>query len=665
MVDGEDAGNKGNNSKTGGPSANAKEVRYKDSTFASSTAGTQEHKNSGNKKIEDNYEDSEDSDEEPSSEEEEEEEYTPNPRATLPKVAKKKQKLHTQPSHTRNTRARTRQREKEAVKSTGGVQADAITTATPVPDRVVKKSRQSGKKPSTPTKKVGVRDEGNDGATNEAAAEAEVIDIAQVRRKGRRKRAYDEGWSYIYVRVDIDDVHHPPHAIRNPDESKIQVHEDAFMDDRYGEGDNVIYVTLVDVDPDVMKKCIEILNKNFNEYPSSSMWTYLEREHNEIRASLKDKELTYVDGGHRGAALKKPHVSERPKCKFPVAKFYYRHAKDDKQKIKRVTYLDIQSLGSGENEISSTVVVMTSHNKIQNAVSFLRNLYDDEGKIDLFPKEKEMWDKFKGAADLMEKVEHLGDLCYERNINGTEKEDKMAKFCTIATGIFNTARGEAEREIKREESRASKGNQAETSEVEVEKRTDEPGDCSTAEQVSDKPNPSTSNDGDGAALNDEKSDEPDAHVSNNGKGNERNESEQLIAADDDETRKRKEKETEELRKKEKVAEELLEKKKEERAKRINDLHKKYECELREMLTESEKLDVIGATALWSTKPLVAQKWIFTWTMKAINTCIKKPKKKRKRVGQLVTPTWLQSEVFPMFFTKIWRILETIEWQQIR
>jgi len=78
-----------------------------------------------------------------------------------------------------------------------------------------------------------------------------------------------------------------------------------------------------------------------------------------------------------------------------------------------------------------------------------------------------------------------------------------------------------------------------------------------------------------------------------------------------------------------------------------------------MLTESEKLDVIGATALWSTKPLVAQKWIFTWTMKAINTCIKKPKKKRKRVGQLVTPTWLQSEVFPMFFTKIWRILEKL------
>jgi len=264
----------------------------------------------------------------------------------------------------------------------------------------------------------------------------EASEIANVKPAKPLIGSYDDDWEFILVRVEIEDVIQPPHAIRETDEAEVQKYTDWFVLDGYGKGSNYIHISLRDIEEDIMRDLIAKLKGKHNTY-TKGLWDYLESNHSKLRESLKDDPLLYVDGGHRGAALKKPEVRARPGCNYPLARLYY------KRNFAKVTGLDIQCLGSGENAIASTVTPMTDDDKIHNTVSFLRNIYAAGDNLPFkLPEQLKSWKSFKETESFKEKVECLGSLCYGSNINVSAENTDMAKFCTIAVGIYIIAKPE-------------------------------------------------------------------------------------------------------------------------------------------------------------------------------------------------------------------------------
>jgi len=180
------------------------------------------------------------------------------------------------------------------------------------------------------------------------------------------------------------------------------------------------------------------------------MWDYLKNEHHNLWKALENGPLLYVDGGHSGSALHNEKVKEQPGNEYPLAKLYYQKS------FAKVTGMDIQCLGSAENEISSTVTPMSVHDKIHNAISFLCNLYEVGENVPFkHPEQKEQmenWENFKKAEGLNERVECFGNICYASRINKSTKTSDMAKFCTIAVGIYSIA----EPELNEEETQMEK-----------------------------------------------------------------------------------------------------------------------------------------------------------------------------------------------------------------
>jgi len=210
-----------------------------------------------------------------------------------------------------------------------------------------------------------------------------------------------------------------------------------FLDNKYGLGGKYIHISLMNLEPNTTKKLIEVLENQVDNYKNMSVWDYLERKHKNLHQLLREKGqiLRYIDGGHRGKALKHPLVREVENCKFPIAKFYFHH------EFKPLKKHNIQTLGSPENDWGSKTIKMTMHDKIVNAVSYLGNLYDDDADPDFeYQDQKDAWKALNDADKLTEKTKPLGILFKKGFINSSETRADMTKYCTIALGVCDIAK---------------------------------------------------------------------------------------------------------------------------------------------------------------------------------------------------------------------------------
>jgi len=67
---------------------------------------------------------------------------------------------------------------------------------------------------------------------------------------------------------------------------------------------------------EVTEAILEALRGNLNMYTDRSLWTYLKEEHTEVFKLIEHEKLVYIDGGHRGGALKRPQVRMMPEARM-------------------------------------------------------------------------------------------------------------------------------------------------------------------------------------------------------------------------------------------------------------------------------------------------------------------------------------------------------------
>jgi len=81
--------------------------------------------------------------------------------------------------------------------------------------------------------------------------------------------------------------------------------------------------------------------------------------------------------------------------------------------------------------------------------------------------------------------------------------------------------------------------------------------------------------------------------------------------------------------------------------------------LLDMLKETDKLDIIGATSLWAFKSIETQQWLFLCVMNAVAKLNQKTRLKRGRGESALTRNTKKapfSEIAPKFIYKLWLIL---------
>jgi len=239
------------------------------------------------------------------------------------------------------------------------------------------------------------------------------------------------GW--FDLRVSIDDVEDPDNTIRSTAHGRARVEEfiASGRNDLYGESGDFISITMYGLAGGDLTTFVEKLR--FVSFASKmSFWTYLEQNFPVFHATIAGKRVVFVDGRHRGEALRDPEVRKTPSGEFPGARFWYR------LDGLPMSALDVQRIGGNLNDSGEKRTLMSTLDRITSALSFIKNSRLCKEVTADIQSEKlvQFWERFITCEPAEINRIEMYHLCKVHNINSSSNPIYLHRFNIAAIGIY-------------------------------------------------------------------------------------------------------------------------------------------------------------------------------------------------------------------------------------